>query len=546
MADRNDRRTGWAAALVTAISLGAFLALVLPFQTYLANTSNYEFPFARLALQQLVAGVGLTLAFFALFWLSDRWLRGWLQALFVAALVALYLESGVLSVGLPEIDGNLSPMFDSAARKLWDAAVIVAVFVAFLTTRRLTRGWIHWVAAGVLVMGLASLADVGGDEMSEATVESVPGMRGNFILNSDVLDKLEYSPTRNVLVLVADSVTATDVAEILDADPALASHFPGFTLYPGNLGVLEGTSRGVPSLLTGRLPEPGGSLARFSVSVFEPGSLLRDFDAHGDAMYCMLDLFPYGYTTAAAEKRMPLKPSEGLPVVFWHSRDVPYMSVMSVVEFRIIPFAFKGKYLYAKMHSRRANGEKLYVHEHLMYPKIGARPVSDDPRQTFAFLHSYGSHLPFVFDADGNRVTGGKKGYPMMREAVSNVVVSLSRLMDTYRERGIYDRSFIVLCSDHGSDFAKCREGSHPRASALLMVKGDGWDGDLRTSDAATTHLNVTALVRAAREKSPTREESDRILSAERRTLRIYDKHRKTYTDYVHRPDGSVEEVKTW
>lgn len=56
----------------------------------------------------------------------------------------------------------------------------------------------------------------------------------------------------------------------------------------------------------------------------------------------------------------------------------------------------------------------------------------------------------------------------------------------------------------------------------------------------------LSALLIAALEKSPTREESDRILSAERRTLRIYDKHRKTYTDYVHRPDGSVEEVKTW
>lgn len=56
----------------------------------------------------------------------------------------------------------------------------------------------------------------------------------------------------------------------------------------------------------------------------------------------------------------------------------------------------------------------------------------------------------------------------------------------------------------------------------------------------------LSALLIAAREKSPTREESDRILSAERRTLRIYDKRRKTYTDYVHRPDGSVEEVKTW
>lgn len=546
MAGRNDNRTGWFAALVTAVSLGAFLALVLPFQTYLANTSNYEFPFVRLAAEQSVAFLGLTLALFALCRLSDRCLRGWLQTVLVAALVALYLESGVLSAGLPEIDGNLSPMFDSVSRKLWDAAAIAAVFAAFLATHRLTRGWIHWVAAGVMVMGLASLADVGGDEMEDAKVEGVPGMRGSFVLNSDILDKLEYSPTRNVLVIVADSVTATDVAEILGSDPALASHFPGFTLYPNNMGVLEGTSRGVPSLLTGKLPEPGGSLARFSTSVFEPGSLLRDFDAHGDAMYCMLDLFPYGYTTAAAEKHMPVKPPEGLPVICWHSRDVPYMSVLSVVEFRIIPFAFKGKYLYAKMHSRRANGEKLYVHEHLMYPRIGARPVSEDPRQTFAFLHSYGSHLPFVFDADGNRVTGMKKGYSMMREAVSNVVVSMSRLMDAYRERGVYDRSFIVLCSDHGSDFAKFREGSHPRASALLMVKGEGWDGALRASDVASTHLNVTALVRAALEKSPTREEADSILFAERRILRIYDKHRKTYTDYVHRPDGSVEEVKTW
>ena len=182
MADRNDKPTGWFAACVSAFSLSAFLTLILPFQTFLANSSNYEFPFARLAREQSVACVALTLALLALFRLSDRYLRGWLQALLIAALVALYLESGILSAGLPEIDGNLSPLFDGLPRKLWDAAVHSAGYLLlqtrFVEQEDLVKAFVK--EAEKDFVGEIALDEVKDRELAFASLEQMAAADGDF------------------------------------------------------------------------------------------------------------------------------------------------------------------------------------------------------------------------------------------------------------------------------------------------------------------------------------------------------------------------------
>ena len=523
-----------ARSLSSAAAASVFLMVVLPVQTYLANSSAYAFALSRLLMEQTVAAVALSCVLFALFWISEAFLRGFLSSLAVAVLAFAYLESGPLSFGLPEIDGNLSPEFGNVARMVWDLAVLAGLVVAALAFRRFIRRWFHLAALAVLAMGVASLFDVRKDDMSGAAVEDGTG----FALNSDIADAIEYSPVRNVIVLTTDSMTADDSAEILAADGDLAGKFDGFVLYRNNVGAMDGTARGVPGMMTGKYIEEGQTQADFTMSMLGEDSLFRAFERHGDAVYCMLDSFPYGYSNAEVERRAPEAPKGYVPCVFRHSRDVPFLSVDSVVKFRVLPFIAKGKYLWAKLHSRRANGDKLYVHEHVLFPRLAKQPVSGDRRQMFAFVHSYGSHMPLVFDADGNHLGKVPKGYPAMRQAVSNVLVNAARLMDAYRERGLYENSFIVIAADHGSDYARSVPGGNPRASTLLMVKGDGWDGPLRFDDTPTSHINLKKAILGSIDRALSPEDTASLLRSDRRLLRILDRTRGAYWDYVYGPDG--------
>ena len=92
------------------------LALVVPLQAFLGNASLYPFGLARLVLELGVVFAALTLVLFLLFLLSARFLRGTLHGILLGAAVCVYLESGVLSAGLPEINGAFAPELAVASR----------------------------------------------------------------------------------------------------------------------------------------------------------------------------------------------------------------------------------------------------------------------------------------------------------------------------------------------------------------------------------------------------------------------------------------------
>ena len=130
----------------TAVSLAAFLCIVLPVQTYLANASLFVFTSGRLALELTILFVAMAAALWLLLAAVGRFLGGFLQAVFVAALVCVYLESGILSAGLPEINGGFLPELAVRSRMIVDLSVWAVVLVGFLAAARWTRTWLHWVA----------------------------------------------------------------------------------------------------------------------------------------------------------------------------------------------------------------------------------------------------------------------------------------------------------------------------------------------------------------------------------------------------------------
>ena len=124
------------ADLAVAAALAGLLALVVPLQSFVGNSSLYACSLPRILLELLPLSLTLTLATFVLLHFSGRWLGVFPRALFTAATVCVYLESGFLSAGLPEIDGGVMPALDSWSRGLADATAWAVVIVGFLVAAR--------------------------------------------------------------------------------------------------------------------------------------------------------------------------------------------------------------------------------------------------------------------------------------------------------------------------------------------------------------------------------------------------------------------------
>ena len=212
-----------------AVSLAASLCIVLPVQTYMANASLFVFTPGRLALELAILLVVLTAALWFLLATAGRFLGGTLQSFLVAALVCVYLESGILSAGLPVINGGFLPALAVRGRMIFDLAIWSVVLVGFLAAARWMRTWLHWIALSVLVLALASLFDVQREQAPSSEEIAASGLSSGFEWQRDIIENFRYSPKRNVLVFILDSMPGNMSYDFVTSDPELAKAFAGFT-----------------------------------------------------------------------------------------------------------------------------------------------------------------------------------------------------------------------------------------------------------------------------------------------------------------------------
>lgn len=524
--------------LLTAAAVAVYFGIVLPLQTFVPNTSNYDFGTVALIPELLLVTAGVFLAACALLWISNRFLCGYLRPVLVCLLTLAYLNSGVLSLGIPELNGELPAELDLVSRKVWDTALSVGILMVLLATFRWTRTGLHWVAVGVLVMGLASLLDLRTDERATGTDDS---SGDSFAPVAALVDNLAYSRTRNVLMLVLDATPGTAGVRALENDAVLRAHFPGFTCYRQNVGMHDRTERAVPGMFTGEYYDTSQTLGAYMMTALGTNSFLRTYQAHGDAVYSMLDFFTYGLTTEPMTvKAAAPKPTR--PLLLRPAREIPHLPLANVVAFRLLPFVAKGPLLKHDIHKLRVKANFTEnAFEHILYPKLAARPFRTDGRQVLAKFHTHGAHGPYCYELDGSPAKPRPDDLETVRLASSNVLVHAGRLMDAWRKNGLYDKSFIVVCADHGRTPAGQFPGN-PRASAFLMVKPDGASKPLAFSDAPTGHQNLCALMKTACGKRLSAEEVTAVLSSPTRVYREYDRRTKACLDWIYHADGRVEE----
>ena len=525
-----------------AVSLAAFLGVVLPVQTYLANASLFVFTPGRLALELAILFVALTAAVWLLLTTVGRFLGGFLQAAIVAALVCVYLESGVMSSGLPEINGGFLPALAVRSRMIVDLSVWAVVLVGFLAAARWMRTWLHWVALAFLVLAFASLFDVRREQAPASAQTTEGGLSSGFEWQRDVIENFRYSPKRNVLVFILDSMPGNMSYDFVMSNPEIAKAFAGFTAFTNNVGMADCTKYGLPGLMTGRYFEPGvSSAADYPMSIFGEESFIVPYVKKGAEVFFVNDLLPYGYANGPITKRLPVKGKQkhGWAALLLRSKEVPYLSLFDTVIFRLSPYCAKAPFLYSKIRHDPMMGrdESVFWYEHVMFPVLGRAPLSESAT-TLGVFHSRGAHPPLVFDPNG-------KAYPRPRvdpgaigELVSTPLRHLSRLLDTLRERGLYDSSLIVVVADHGINLVPFAKGHHPSESAILWVKPEGAKGDFAAVSRPTGYSKVSVMMRKAAE-DPLGIRAIGDLLEERDRLYRYQLG-DGFGDHIVGPDGTV------
>ena len=269
----------------------------------------------------------------------------------------------------------------------------------------------------------------------------------------------ELSADRNLIHIVLDMFPSHNFAEIREGDrPAFDREWSGFTFFRDHLGAFRTTMGSMPAMLTGvawRNEEPFDRYARRHPSVFHAlgrhGYRLRSLTAHPPDH--PRDRFP------GAEGAVRYT----IPSPYGSYRDYVDSASAQLLDlslFRHAPHRFKARIyrddrwlLQQRIEARRGAAAPAWrsFGDAVFLQEFASRITAAGDAPVYSFLHLITPHPPIATDAEcvypGRRLRLTRAGYLAQAQCALRAVRTL---LDRLRDLGLYDRSAIIVTSDHG------------------------------------------------------------------------------------------------
>lgn len=477
-------------------------------------------------------------------------------------LVAFFVATGLLWVVL----GCLGPARRASARWwLLVVAILAAVQSSFLaqdlgllTGARLEAGTPRGailditVIGGVFVLLMAARARL-SEHVGFATAALLAWLGGSSLLLAASSAKAEASllsyddrfaalttasASTNVFHVMFDSFQADTFASMAEAEPALATRLDGFTFFEDQAAYGQWTTLNFTPMWAGEgffdrpLDGPNGDRRMRELVKASHPRVLAERGIHvalvtPDRQLCTDGAASCLTALESVAWRLRTQPSGPL------SMSADSLFVGDLALYRLAPSPLKplvygdGAWALSRLAAAGRGSHQEQLEMNVLERQIPSSVTFfrdyvralrvESPRPAYHFIHVFPPHQPFVLDAECNprlltvqerRVQWRNRG----RDAYEAQARCAWRLAEEFLDRlkaiGAYDRSAVILESDHGLGVL-AGEATEPRellmgmrmdrmrafANPLLVVKPPFAKGALRRSRAPTTHFDSPATV---------------------------------------------------
>ena len=492
-----------------------------PWTLHASNRTEFLVSFWNLAphwLWLLVPIVGMLAAFGCV--LPARWFPRYVAGL-CAAGVLLWVQGNLLVADYGQLDGQGLDLASHAGRSpaevgLWTGGIALAVVFATTVIRAAP------LASGLLMAFQTSVLLLPAMMSAEGPISALRTGRGaGSGWRLPQAEVYELSRTRNLIHIVLDMFPSHVFSRIADADQrAFDRDWSGFTFFPDHLGAFRTTKGSMPAMLTGmayrnEMPFDEFRANRANLSVFHAlgrqGYQLRwmssvvhdrpDPSLPGlDALIEYAIPTPYGrysnYLAVSAAQLLDLSlfrhAPHGMKANIY--RDQQWLLQQQVIARRKV-----------EARTERAFGDMKFFLE------FASRLTPGGDVPVYTFVHLIAPHFPVVTDATctylGGRVPFTAENYEAQARCA---LAGVRSLLDRLRVLDLYDRSAIVVTSDHGWTVPGTPEENPFRgmrspttdlgrvaahATPLLLIKPVGSRGPLRTSYAPTVITDLPATL---------------------------------------------------
>ena len=300
----------------------------------------------------------------------------------------------------------------------------------------------------------------------------------------------KFSSTQNVLVILLDAFQSDFLLELVRRGQTDPGALDGFTFFNNVTGVAPTTYLSIPAIHSGQLYTSGDNLTDYYQNAVVQGSVLNTLSDSG-----------YDSIVINSIRDCPAKSVcvDDASIDFGQSLgDVRTaatlfdLSLFRAMPHVLKPFIFRdGSWLVTSAISQSRN----YVSNKVLDFFAENADVSS-PRPTVKFLHLFSTHAPAELDKDCREI----KGVAWTRESAVNqsacAMEHVKRLLETLKDRSIYDQTAIILLADHGAGLpAPGASEKAAMASPLLLVKPIKAKGDLKISEVPASLIDVPATI---------------------------------------------------
>lgn len=461
----------------------AFTVIIFgPYEIFIANSSDFVFTFRDIWWMLILVGICYLVVSILLLTLLPFLLSKFIQQLIFAFTLCCYAQAMFMNGKMEVLIGQ---------RIAWDRATIIVnlllwigIFLVVFGAGFCFRN--HW---NQLLCGL-SLALVAVQTtalVSLLLTTEVLTEEKNGYLSQDGM--LELSKESNVIVFLLDFFDGRTMDSILAENPNFLEPLEGFTYFPNAISIHSRTYPSITYLLTGNIchfdQRPMSYVNNaFSNSNFIPELCRNNVDTG-------LYTFDY-YIGARANGLIRNYVEEKQPLKFRETVDF----LIDMVLYRDMPYFLKERFSYEApyINSNVVDEEALKAlgdsegaapfrnfDDEWFYSTFEEEGISANiENPVFRFYHLGSCHL----DLSNQEALG-------MR-SLEIVYAFLNQM----RELGIYERSTVIILSDHGYSGGGGLDMPHKTAVPLMIAKPEGIsNGMIQTSDAPVSHVDFIPTV---------------------------------------------------
>lgn len=473
-------------AILPAFAFSFFFTIALPLQTYLSNRQMFDYGGGALLVElAIVWGLIFFAAYFASI-ISEIFLGKLFHLCLLILAICGYLEVGILSIGLPSMNGEAWLFNRPTIRIYLDLWIFLTVGMSVLVFRRLFVKYLHWISLAFLVLCIAFIFDANNRNSREFPPTTFDD---GFCTPYEMAKSIEFSTNRNVVVIIIDSTPADLAQEVILGDVKLRDHFKGFVSFPNNIGMHDCTTRAMPAFVTGKYLEKKTTIQENEISFWGKESAVKAYLDFGYNLY-VRNYIGRTFTNKQTYFTPKVAVRASSILCLRYTICDPYLSLKDIVCFRLIPYRRKFGYLMKAMQQGRhcvLKDSKDLTREDELYPIVQRAPATSS-KNCFCLIHTDGVHVPIYKDSIGRDLIEPTGTRSAIKEYLKYVLWRVADVMDSLVAKGVYEKTLLILATDHGELY-------DPK-SALLWVKPIGATGDLQTSYAPTSHSRIATLLK--------------------------------------------------